>query len=124
MAPLTNIGSRAQVMHGTAKKTSGGLGKEDLTYNKSGSIVSKKKSQRAKKDENGLLKLWRKAMKEVSASPMYKDKFVKPKRGSAVHEKVFAVYERLVHEKYGSTHTIQKKNVDGLTKIIIRESKP
>lgn len=122
MALSTNIGSRAQVMHGTAKKTSGGLGKEDLTYNKSGSIVSKKKSLEAKKSENGLLKLWRKAMKEVSSSPMYKDKFVKPKRGTVAHSKVFAEYERLVHEKYGSTHTIRKVNVEGLTKIVIQES--
>ena len=39
------IGSRAQVMHGTAEKTSGGLTKDQLTYNKAGRIVSKKKSQ-------------------------------------------------------------------------------
>ncbi|CAM9101633.1 unnamed protein product [Ectocarpus sp. 12 AP-2014] len=106
-------------MHGTAKKTSGGLEKEDLTYNKSGSIVSKKKSVEAKKSENGLLKLWRKAMKEVSSSPMYKDKFVKPKRGSVVHAKVFAEYERLVHEKYGVSHHVQKVTVDGMTKMVI-----
>ena len=122
MALSTNIGSRAQVMHGTARKTSGGLGKDDLTYNKSGSIVSKKKSLEAKKSENGLLKLWRKAMQEVSSSPMYKDKFVKPKRGSVVHAKVFAEYERLVHEKYSSTHHVQKIKVDGQTKMIIEES--
>lgn len=122
MALSTNIGSRAQVMHGTAKKTSGGLEKGDLTYNKSGSIVSKKKSLEAKKSENGLLKLWRKAMQEVSSSPMYKDQFVKPKRGSVVHAKVFAEYERLVHEKYGDTHTIQKIVVDGLTKMVIDET--
>ena len=108
MTLSSNVGSRAQVMHGTAKKTSGGLEKEDLAYNKSGSIVSKKKSVEAKKSENGLLKLWRKAMQEVSSSPMYKDKFVKPKRGSVVHAKVFAEYERLVHEKYGATHDVQK----------------
>lgn len=41
-------GSRAEVMHGTAKKTSGGLVKSDLKYNKWGSIVSKKKSEQAK----------------------------------------------------------------------------
>jgi len=122
MALSTNIGSRAQVMHGTARKTSGGLKKDDLAYNKSGSIVSKKKSVEAKKSENGLLKLWRKAMKEVSSSPMYKDQFVKPKRGSVVHAKVFAEYERLVHEKYGSTHHVQKIKVDGQTKMIIEES--
>ena len=73
MTTTMNIGSRAQVMHGTAKKTSGGLLKKDLAYNKSGSIVSKKKSLLAKKSENGLLKLWRKSVKEVSASKQYQD---------------------------------------------------
>jgi hypothetical protein len=37
-------GSRAQVMHGTAYKTSGGLTKGGLKYNKHGGIVSVKKS--------------------------------------------------------------------------------
>ena len=41
-------GTRAEVMHGTAIRTSGGLTKKDLKYNKSGRIVSKKKSQIAK----------------------------------------------------------------------------
>lgn len=50
------IGSRAQVMHGTADKTAGGLTKGDLKYNKSGRIVSKKKSMKAKKD-NRLVKM-------------------------------------------------------------------
>ena len=44
-------GTRAEVMHGTAIRTSGGLTKKDLKYNKSGRIVSKKKSQIAKKDK-------------------------------------------------------------------------
>jgi hypothetical protein len=51
-----SVGSRAQVMHGTADKTSGGLTKSDLKYNKAGRIVSKKKSVKAKKD-NRLVKL-------------------------------------------------------------------
>ena len=38
-------GSRAQVMHGTAEKTTGGLTKNDLEYNKNGRIVSKKRSK-------------------------------------------------------------------------------
>ena len=46
------IGSRAQVMHGTAKKTGGGLRKKDLKYNKYGKIVSKKASKSAKKCNN------------------------------------------------------------------------
>jgi hypothetical protein len=42
---VKTIGSRAQVMHGTAKKTSGGLEKKDLKYNKQGRIVSRRKSE-------------------------------------------------------------------------------
>jgi len=43
------IGSRAQVMHGTAKMTGGGLTKRQLKYNKNGKIVSRKASRVAKK---------------------------------------------------------------------------
>jgi hypothetical protein len=42
-------GSRAQVMHGTAYKTSGELTKTDLIQNKNGRIVSKKKHNLEKK---------------------------------------------------------------------------
>jgi DVNP family len=45
------VGSRAQVMHGTALKTAGGLRKADLKYNKAGRIVSRAKSARARKDK-------------------------------------------------------------------------
>jgi hypothetical protein len=45
------IGSRAQVMHGTAHHTSGGLTKSDLKMNKWGRIVSRKKSAKAKKEK-------------------------------------------------------------------------
>jgi hypothetical protein len=41
---MHTVGSRAQVMHGTAMKTPGGLTKKDLKYNKNGRIVSRKKS--------------------------------------------------------------------------------
>ena len=50
------VGTRAQVMHGTAHHTSGGLTKTDLKYNKWGRIVSKAKSAKAKK-ENRLEKM-------------------------------------------------------------------
>jgi hypothetical protein len=43
------VGSRAQVMHGTAHHTSGGLTKAHLKYNKAGRIVSKKKSSTMKR---------------------------------------------------------------------------
>ncbi len=38
-------------MHGTAQRTSGGLTKKDLAYNKQGRIVSRKKQRTAKKDK-------------------------------------------------------------------------
>jgi hypothetical protein len=49
------IGSRAEVWHGSAKHTAGGLTKKDLFKNKAGRIVSKKKHFSAKKD-NRLVK--------------------------------------------------------------------
>jgi len=45
------IGSRAQVWHGTALKTSGGLTKSNLFKNKDGRIVSKKKHFTASKEK-------------------------------------------------------------------------
>jgi len=45
------IGSRAQVWHGNADHTSGGLKKKDLVMNKHGRIVSKAKSSTAKKEK-------------------------------------------------------------------------
>lgn len=48
---MKNEGSRAEVMHGKAMRTSGGLTKKELKYNKQGRIVSKKKSQIAKQDK-------------------------------------------------------------------------
>jgi hypothetical protein len=45
------IGSRAQVWHDTAYKTSGGLTKNDLIKNKAGRIVSKAKHHSAKKEQ-------------------------------------------------------------------------
>lgn len=61
-AHMKRIGSRAQVMHGTAHHTSGGLTKGDLKMNKWGRIVSKAKSSKAKK-ENRLAKMGFKTQK-------------------------------------------------------------
>jgi hypothetical protein len=52
---VRTTGSRAQVMNGTARRTSGNLTKKDLKYNKNGRIVSRKQSARAKR-ENRLVK--------------------------------------------------------------------
>ena len=45
------IGTRAQVWHGTAYKTTGGLTKSNIMKNKAGRIVSKAKHMSAKKDK-------------------------------------------------------------------------
>ena len=45
------VGSRAQVWHGTAYKTAGGLVKKNLKMNKNGRIVSAKKHATAKKEK-------------------------------------------------------------------------
>lgn len=45
------VGSRAEVYHGTAKHTSGGLEKDGLFKNKWGRIVSAKKHKTAKKQK-------------------------------------------------------------------------
>lgn len=55
MSGKITTGTRAQVWHGTARHTSGGLTKSDLMKNKAGRIVSRKKHHSAKKD-NRLVK--------------------------------------------------------------------
>lgn len=47
---VQTVGTRAQVWHGTAKKTSGGLTKPRLMKNKAGRIVSRAKHNSAKKE--------------------------------------------------------------------------
>lgn len=54
---MQTIGTRAQVWHGTAKKTSGGLTKTHLMKNKHGRIVSRKKHASGKKSIKHLKKL-------------------------------------------------------------------
>lgn len=49
---MKNIGSRAEVFHNNALKTTGGLSKNDLFQDKYGNIKSKKKSAVAKKKNN------------------------------------------------------------------------
>lgn len=61
-------GTRAEVMHGVAAMTTGGLKKKDLKYNNSGEIVSVKKSKMAKKSsplvKQGYTKLAKKSAKK------------------------------------------------------------
>jgi hypothetical protein len=50
------VGTKAQVWHGTAQHTSGGLKKSDLMKTKKGRIVSKKKHALGKKSLKNLKK--------------------------------------------------------------------
>jgi hypothetical protein len=71
------VGSKAQVYHGTADKTSGGLTKKDLMQNKHGRIISRRKHALGKtsakkhlfaagyKPKKGTFKLFRKAGKKT-----------------------------------------------------------
>lgn len=54
---MITIGTRAQVWHKTAKKTSGGLNKNNLMKNKHGRIVSRRKHKTGKKSIKNLKKL-------------------------------------------------------------------
>ena len=51
MAFERKIGSRAEVFHGKAEKTTGGLRRKDLMKNKRGEIVSVKKHRTAKREK-------------------------------------------------------------------------
>ena len=54
---MQTTGTRAQVWHGNAKKTSGGLTKSNLMKNKHGRIVSRRKHASGKKTIKNLRKL-------------------------------------------------------------------
>lgn len=60
---MQTTGSKAQVWHGTAKHTSGGLTKTNLMKNKHGRIVSRRKHNLGKKSIKNLVKLGYKAKK-------------------------------------------------------------
>lgn len=84
------VGSRAQVMHGTADTTSSGLKKKDLKLNpKTGEIVSKSKSKDEKK--NPWIEAVRKAKKALKIK---KGEFVLLTKGSALYEKAMEIYSK------------------------------
>ena len=82
------VGSKAQVFHGTADHTSGGLHKKDLKQTTDGRIVSKKQS----KGLNPKLKAWSKATKKVMDARKT-DKFAPIKKGSPTYKKIMKIYK-------------------------------
>lgn len=53
---MLTVGSKAQVFHGSAKHTTGGLTRKDLIQNKRGKIVSRKQAAAGKKAYSRLVK--------------------------------------------------------------------
>tara|TARA_B100001059_G_C17630526_1_gene474191 strand:- start:315 stop:623 length:309 start_codon:yes stop_codon:yes gene_type:complete len=78
---VLNVGGRAQVMHGTAYKTPGGLTKKHLMMNKHGRVVSRKKHATAKR-ENRLAKAGFKPKKGTFKAFKKSDSTLKKKRGT------------------------------------------
>ena len=90
------IGSRAQVMNGTAHHTNGGLTKKGLMYNKHGRIVSRKKHTMGKKTIKHLYKLG-----------------YKPKKGSF---KLFKKHSGKKHHKRGGMAPLSPANISGISR--------
>jgi hypothetical protein len=84
------VGSRAQVLHGTAHHTEGGLVKKDLKlHKKSGEIVSREKSTAEKKNP------WIQAVQKAKkALKMKKKDFVLVTKGSVLYEKAMEIYRK------------------------------
>ena len=59
------VGSKAQVFHGTARRTKGGLTRKDLIRNKRGKIVSRKQAAAGKRAYTRLVKAGYKPKKGV-----------------------------------------------------------
>lgn len=94
-------GSRAQVMHGTAYKTSGGLTRDHLMFNKHGRIVSKKKHATAKRERR---------LEKAGYKPK-KGKFVLMRKGSRSNKRSNKTHKKRSHKK--RRHTSKRRNKTG-----------
>ena len=82
---MLEIGSRAQVFHGTAKQTSGGMKKKDIKKTDDGRYVSKKKSNNL----NPALAARAEATKKImDERKRMQGKFQAIKKGSALDKKI------------------------------------
>merc|ERR1712093_57650 len=85
--------ARAVVMRGKKEKTATGLTKSDLTRNKAGKIVSKKRSALAKKRFASSVGPWMQAVKKARAALKIKG-FVAIKKGSPLYIKAKEFYTK------------------------------
>jgi hypothetical protein len=91
---MLTVGTKAQVFHGTAGKTAGGLIKKDLFQDvKDGRIKSKAQSAAAK--VNPGLTAWRSALEQ--AGGLKEDAKFKPiKKGSVVYKKAKKIFKKKI----------------------------
>lgn len=97
---MQTVGSRASVFHGNALHTSGGLYKADLKLNKSGCIVSKKNSARAKRTESPRLKAWRQSVKHVYNQKKYEGKFKVIKKGTPFYKAIKVEFNKRLKSQH------------------------
>merc|ERR1719262_730679 len=83
--------AKAMVLRGSKAKTIGGLTAKDLTKNKDGKIVSKKRSVLAKKRFAGSVGPWMKAVKKARAALKITG-FVAIKKGTPLYNKAKEFY--------------------------------
>ena len=106
---------RLRVWKGELKKTSGGLRKQDLMKNKRGKIVSKKKSEAAKKNKENNLGQWLRSKGDQFLSKGLKQENIvrKNKAGRKAFKKK---KEEVPEEKQSEVKTKKKKAPPKITK--------
>lgn len=88
---MIEVGSMAQVGHGTARRTAGGLLKKDIFFDiNDGRWKSKNQSKAGEK--NPALKMWRDAVQE--AGGLQEGKFKVIKKGTPLYRKAKKIYEK------------------------------
>ena len=98
---VKKYGSRAEVFHGNAEMTSGGLTKKNLVMNKNGRIVSLKKRQQSK---------------DPNLNPLLKGNFL-AKRKSSKKPGVFGPNEQSLNYKNKSRKSKNSSLFENLTSI-------
>jgi len=107
---------RVRVWRGDLKKTSGGLRKEDLIKNSRGKIVSRKKSQAAKKTQENNLKNWLRSKGDAFLSKGLKKEHVvrKGKPGKKAFKKEELKLEKEEPMKAGEKKDLSKVSVGNI----------
>ena len=89
---VSKVGKKFQVFKGTKVRTSGGLKKDSLIKSKSGKIVSKKASLKAKKAMPKTIGKWLAATTKARKALGIKG-FVAIKKGTAFYKKAQSFYK-------------------------------